>query len=65
MANGDDDISAVMGGQDEGGGMYTEPTNMPSPVDDDDGNRMNKRRTQRRHGRPKFRSERKARRTPR
>jgi hypothetical protein len=59
-------MSSVVGsGSDEGGGMFTEPSPMPAPDDDDNGNRIIKRQTRRRHGRPKFRSTRKARRTGR
>jgi hypothetical protein len=47
--NGDDD--SVMGGQDEGGGMVTEPTDMPSPVDDGDGLYRKSKRRGRRTGR--------------
>jgi hypothetical protein len=59
--NGDDDMGAV----DESTAGAVTP-----PVDEDLGDiedeaRFTKRRTTRRHPRPKFRSERKARRTPR
>lgn len=47
MANGDDDTGSVLGGTDEGGGMVTEPSTMPSPVEDDDLARKTKRKTRR------------------
>jgi hypothetical protein len=62
VPNGDDMGPVTDGDQDEGGGMYGGPQ-VPVVEDDDNGNRMNKRRTRRRHGRPQFRSTRKARQT--
>ena len=66
MANGDDFPSAVFGGKDWGGGMYSEPEEPPTDDDDDDVDVVRQlQRRPRRQSRAKFRVERKARRVPR
>lgn len=60
--NGDDDTGAM---DDSSAGAMVPPVPEEVAGDIEDEARFTKRRTKRRHPRPKFRSERKARRTPR
>lgn len=60
--NGDDDTGAI---DESAASPVVPPVDETDVGDIEDEARFNKRRTRRRHPRPKFRSERKARRTPR